>query len=187
MKATYDACINEDSIKKLGVAPLLNVVNDIKKLFPATTSQSEEPAIQETILFLAKIGVSALVSSGTGADDKDPDTVVVSVAPPYRIGLPAKERYEDAEILKKYKGVLAEVLSALLPDEKFPEALFDAVVEFEKKLAAASPNAEDRQDVTVSSQPSLLMNDADYYSRNTTTQCHSIKQTDLHLKLVLQN
>jgi endothelin-converting enzyme len=145
MKASYEACLNEDQIKSVGVAPLMKVLDEIKKAYPITTSTSSDShAVKDAILLLAKYGVSSLVSTGTGADDTDPDTVVVSVAAPYSFGLPSKERYKD---VAKYRDVVAEVLSALYPDQN--KDVFAKIVDFEKRLSAASPSSEDRDDVTV--------------------------------------
>lgn len=109
--------------------------------------------MSETVVYLAKLGVTALVAPGTGADDRDPDQVVVSVAAPYRIGLPAKELYSDEKVVDKYKTVIHDIFAALYPQkpDHFKNST-SAVVEFEKQLAAASPDAEDRDDVTVSTQ-----------------------------------
>lgn len=155
LKAAYDACLDEDIIKKLGVAPLIEILNETSRRFSLWQSAdldtaSESQDLSHTLLYLAKLGVSALVSTGAGADDRDPDTVVVSVAAPYRIGLPAKELYNDEKILQKYEDVASQVISALHVDVLSHGVDAHALVEFEKKLAAASPDAEDRDDVTVS-------------------------------------
>lgn len=152
MKATYDACLNEDKIKSIGAEPLLRLLNEIKQTFPAKTDDSH--AIKDAVLLLAKYGVSGLVTTGTGADDTDPDTVVVSVSAPWSFGLPSKERYEDKNLVEKYRGVTVEVLNALFPDQK--KEIFSKVVDFEKKLAAASPSEEDREDVTKYYNPMLI-------------------------------
>lgn len=166
MTSAYKACVDEETIKELGVAPLAKIVDEIKSAYPASTRSGN--ALSDTILLLARYGVSGLVASGTGADDTNPDVVVVSVSPPWRIGLPSKERYEDDALVKKYRAVVVEVLSQLSPDEK--KETLAAVVDFEKKLAAASPSAEDRQDITVRNSPTstwLVANSP----RNLTTQC----------------
>ena len=143
MKAAYDACLDEDTIKSLGAAPLIAVLNETAHV----NFTNDKDPLPDMILHLAKIGVNALISTGTGADDKDPDTVVVSVAAPYSIGLPAKQLYDDEKVVERYREVATKVLVSLRPDAKG----FDAkdLVEFEKKLAAATPDAEDRDDVTV--------------------------------------
>lgn len=146
MKAAYDACLDESKIKSIGVEPLQRVLENIRKAYPIAASSSG--SIKEAILLLAKYGVTGLVTAGTGADDTDPDTVVVSVSAPWSFGLPSKERYEDEKLVEKYRDVAVEVLSALYPDQD--KKYFSRVIDLEKKLAAASPSEEDREDVTVS-------------------------------------
>jgi endothelin-converting enzyme len=100
------------------------------------------------------------------ADDKDPDTVIIQVGAPWSIGLPSKEYYNDTKVVAKYRETLEKVINNLAPKhtrwpEESPKAVgiqashlwgiahVGAVVEFEAKLAEASPNAEDMNDVTV--------------------------------------
>lgn len=160
MKAVYDACLNEDAIKEAGTGPLIKVLRDIIRLFPAPkdvmVTAVDDVSIKDTVLYLANLGISALVASGTGADDTDPDTVVVSVSVPYRIGLPAKERYEDDKLLTRYQAVITQVLPSLFPDQEITNATIEDVVAFEKRLAASSPDAEDRDDVTKYYNPMSL-------------------------------
>jgi endothelin-converting enzyme len=148
MKAAYEACLDEDHIKSIGAKPLVEVLDAIKKVYPVSISQSSNgDALKDAILLLAKYGISSLVSTGAGADDTDPDTVVVSVSAPYSFGLPSKERYEDEKLVENYRSVAIEVLSALYPNES--KDSFSKIVDLEKKLAAASPSSEERDDVTV--------------------------------------
>jgi endothelin-converting enzyme len=174
--------MDEATIKKAGIKPLLEVVHQVAELFPVTESAfhkrtpllgKNKEDIPDVLFYLKKLGLSALVSLGAGADDKDPDVVVIQASPPWRIGLPAKNYYEDTNILKEYKDTIAQVLEAVHPDHKHENATLHAewmrsnghgqiaargnakdsaneVVEFERQLAAASPNPEDAQDVTVS-------------------------------------
>jgi endothelin-converting enzyme len=181
LKAAYDACMDEGTIKKAGIKPLLEVIHQVAELFPVTESafhkrtllngKSKED-IPDLLLYLNKLGLSPLVSLGAGADDKDPDVVVIQVSPPWRIGLPAKNYYEDSKILKEYKDTVAQVLESVHPEHKHENATLHAewmranghgkiaargkakdfageVVEFERQLAGASPDPEDAQDVTV--------------------------------------
>jgi endothelin-converting enzyme len=145
MKAAYEACLNEPQIKSIGVEPLQHVLEEVKKAYPIDTPDSH--SVKDAILLLAKYGVTGLVTAGTGADDTDPDTVVVSVSAPWSFGLPSKERYEDEKLVEKYRDVAVEVLSALYPDQD--KESFSGIIDLEKKLAAASPSEEDREDVTV--------------------------------------
>jgi endothelin-converting enzyme len=174
--------MDEETIKKKGVKPLQEILHQVANMFPVKEAAlgkrtalegQDEDDLADTMLYLAKIGVKSLVSCGAGADDKDPDVVVVQCAPPYRIGLPAKDYYSDDEIMKKYEDTVAQIFENLYPDHKDENATLHArwmeygghasiaargkslefaheVVEFERQLAAASPDAEDRDDVTVS-------------------------------------
>lgn len=173
--------MDEDTIKKVGIKPLMELLHQVADFFPVKESAfarrtplvtTDSKDIAETILYLSKLGVTALVSPGAGADDKDPDTVVVQVSPPWRIGLPAKDYYLDSAVVKKYEDTLAKIIGNLHPDHKHENATLHAewmkvkghgnvaargdsqnyahdVVEFEKRLASASPDAEDSNDVTV--------------------------------------
>jgi len=145
MRSAYDACLDEDEIKNIGVEPLLRVLEKIKKTFPIDSKGSLHTT-KDVLLLLARYGVTGLVTTGAGADDKDPDTVVVSVGAPWSFGLPSKERYEDKNLVEKYRGVTLEVLKALYPDQD--TISFSRIIDLEKKLAAASPSEEDREDVT---------------------------------------
>ncbi len=173
--------MDEDTIKKAGIKPLLELIHQVSDIFPVTESAfyghtllrgKDKDDIPDVIYFLNKFGLSPLISLGAGADDKDPDVVVIQASPPWRIGLPAKNYYEDPKILKEYKDTVAEVIGYLHPNHKNenatlhaewmrssghdkiaargkPKDTADEVVEFERQLAAASPDPEDSQDVTV--------------------------------------
>lgn len=161
MKAVYDACLDEDVIKKAGTTPLVDTIVEISKRFPigdrsANITDHDKDEIRETIIYLAELGITALTAPGTGADDRDPDSTVVAVSAPYRIGLPAKERYNDEKIVAQYSQVLLDVFQGLFPDVQIHNSTIDDVVTFEKKLAASSPDAEDRDDVTKYYNPMTL-------------------------------
>jgi endothelin-converting enzyme len=151
MKNAYEACADEETIKKQGVKPLIKVLDEIRDVFHKSSSRSR---VTDALLLLAKYGVTAFAAAGTGADEKNPDNVVVAVYPPWRIGLPSKERYKDDALVAKYQDVLVKVLSALYTDKD--TGSFKGVVELEKKLASASPPIEDLQDVTVGLMPLSL-------------------------------
>lgn len=136
----------------------MKILDEIAGVFPtqriaflrSSLTSKDTDEVADAILYLAKLGISALVSSGAGADDRDPDTVVVQVSSPWRIGLPAKDYYTDDSILKKYEEALVQVMAALYPDQKDGRDLAHGVAGLEKRLAAASPDAADMNDVTVS-------------------------------------
>lgn len=97
---------------------------------------------------------------------------MIIVISPDGLGLPSKEYYENTNLVDKYEDVLSQVIGALLPDHKDDNETLRAtwaqhsgdprvaargqsgilarkVVEFEMELAAATPEAEDGNDVTV--------------------------------------
>ncbi|CAL3963260.1 unnamed protein product [Diplocarpon coronariae] len=192
LKSAYDACMDEDTVKTVGVKPLLEILLQVADLFPVKESAfrrrtplsaQDSKDLESTILFLSKLGIPALVSFSAGADDKDPDSVVVQASPPWRIGLPAKEQYTDAAVTKTYEDTIAQVLTVLHLDHSHENATLHAlwtgsaghgkeasrgqiqdlaheIVEFEKKLAVASPDAEDSNDVTKYYNP-MSLRDAD--------------------------
>lgn len=165
LRDAYDSCLDEDSIKKAGLKPVLEFLGEMDY---SSSAMESHDVIGNATLQLSKYGLSPFISAGTGADDRDPDTVVVSISPPWSFGLPSKQRYEDSKLLKKYRDVTIEVLSNIYPDED--EKTFDQVIELEKKLAAASPDVEEREDVTVRPIRLLTVFPSDQLSRKLTTQ-----------------
>jgi endothelin-converting enzyme len=150
----YNACMNEGAIKKAGTAPLVEILDKIKDLYKVDKPCPSGEDLANTVLYLAEHGITALAAVGTGADDKDPDTVVISVSAPWRIGLPSKERYEDDDLLNFYEGTIGRIFQHMhLTSQPIPRK----VINFEKKLAAASPNAEDMSDVTQYYNPMSIM------------------------------
>lgn len=155
--------MDRDKIKKDGVKPLLEIIKQITDMFPVNKRHTDEGDLGYTIGYLAKLGVTAFVSLGASADDKDPDVVVVQVTTPDSIGLPAKDYYEDTNIVyvflefaidcyiletyrscrKKYEETLVQVVNATHPSNAIRNIAHN-VVELEKKLASASPDAEDK-------------------------------------------
>ncbi|KAF2806111.1 endothelin-converting enzyme [Mytilinidion resinicola] len=154
LKAAYDACMDEDTIKKAGVGSLKSLLDDISG-----------KNITETVLSLLGNGVGALASFYTSGDDRDPDSVAIFVTPPRSIGLPSKEYYDDEAVVKEYKEVLSKVTAALISADVLSteqSALFsttpntDGIVDFEKELAKASPPPEDLESVVKYYNPRTL-------------------------------
>ena len=88
--------------------------------------------------------------------------VVPFLNAPRRPGLPAKQYYEDPKIVTRYGQVIGQVLEALLKEASpnstiysktssfFTEnaELVEGIVSFESKLAQATPDTENAEDVT---------------------------------------
>ncbi|KAK1772594.1 zincin [Phialemonium atrogriseum] len=162
LQRAYNACMAETEIQKLGITPIQTLLGDLSKLLAVDDSaygngvpiQSQDSdGISEAILFLEKLDIPSLLNFGVGADDKDPDSVVVFAGPRSGVGLPSKTYYLDNDIVSQYQSAMAEVLNAVLPGSAARSAadkLAAAVVKLESQIAAATPELEDLQDVTKS-------------------------------------
>lgn len=151
LQTAYDACMDETKISEKGLAPLQSLVAHVQKLLPGdmrNVTHDDVASIHQTLTFLQHAGVNALVAVGVGADDTNPDVNVVSIAAPYRIGLPSKERYEDPKLFAEYSQMVDKVLSAVIPEGE--AKFFPGVAAFEKLIAKISPSQQEREDVEVS-------------------------------------
>lgn len=81
MQTAYNSCLDEETLAKLGVQPLVELVRQVTDSFPVTPAEMEgdmlvaekdHAALSETILLLEKLGVTTFEDLGTGADDKNP-------------------------------------------------------------------------------------------------------------------
>lgn len=121
---------------------------------------------------LTNIGVETILSMYVGADDRDPATNVIFLNAPNSPGLPSKEYYNDKDIVKKYGVVIGQVLDSLLHEAHpkgaasssddglysvFNSEVVKDVLDFEMKLANATPSTEDAEDVTKSYNPKSII------------------------------
>ena len=174
-----------------------NKPHSTSESFPKLLPQTQKGLIYEgenrlatTVAYLTSLGVDTLVSFNVGvsgqffntrqrtnlnsslqADDRDPDSVVLSINALQRPGLPSKEYYENSDIIDSYSQTIGFVLEALLLEsepstirrtaleERFEansESLVKDLVAFETKLAAATPSTEEAEDVTKYYNPKTL-------------------------------
>ncbi|KAI0518184.1 peptidase family M13 [Xylaria bambusicola] len=159
MQESYNACMNEATLKQIGVGPLTDLISQVAQSFPvddASYETDEIPQLEDysklsdTILLLEQLGVASFEGLYTGADDKNPDVVIIQ-AMPAGYNLPSPEYYEDNDTVEQYQAMLEQVFSSLLPtvtSKKSATKLSRSVVALEKKIAALTPPPEDRQDVT---------------------------------------
>ncbi|KAI4257384.1 MAG: hypothetical protein L6R42_005701, partial [Xanthoria sp. 1 TBL-2021] len=195
IQSAYNACMDEETIKQRASKRLLDVLRKVQEYYPLHSddgkagsfkdrnlhqqkellSYGDEP-FTRVIAYLSSIGVDAFVTFNVDADDKDPDSVVLSMNALNRPGLPSKEYYQDQDILKSYAETIGQVLEALLREArpspllgldtsmvfKCSEELVKAVIELEKTLAFASPDEADAEDVTK------------YYNPRSLTEVHAL-------------
>lgn len=66
LKAAYDACLDETTINKRGSKPLINILDELKTIYPANADlvKGAQDQLTSALLYLANAGVGALASSG---------------------------------------------------------------------------------------------------------------------------
>ena len=73
LKDSYNACMDEDQIKKQGSGPLLEVLGEVGALYPAPDPevmvQGIDANLTRTVAFLAGFGVDAILSFGVGVSN----------------------------------------------------------------------------------------------------------------------
>ena len=81
MQTAYNSCLDETTLARLGVQPLVQLVQQVADTFPVTpadiegntlVAEKDHTALSNTILLLEKLGVTTFEALGTGADDKHP-------------------------------------------------------------------------------------------------------------------
>ncbi|KAL5604170.1 hypothetical protein BROUX41_002151 [Berkeleyomyces rouxiae] len=135
MKAVYDACMNTDTISKLGLQPLKT---QLRKLESATT-------IKDYTVALLENDSDGLVMVGPQIDDANPDAVAIGVTAPVGLGLPSRDDFENSELVEKYRGMVQKVLGAFNPwvDEYSSARL----VSLERKIALSIPTGKESHDI----------------------------------------
>ncbi|KAJ5130423.1 Peptidase M13 neprilysin [Penicillium bovifimosum] len=148
IKSAYDACLDEATVSKRGRKPLTDILHELKSIYPENAGlvKGSQDNLTKAILYLMNAGVNALASSGVTPDDRDPDNVVIMISPPRRIGLPAREYYNNTKVVADYTNALKQVVGGLVGDGL--DKLAEDVVAFEKKLADVTPDTQTQEDVT---------------------------------------
>ncbi|RDW86811.1 M13 family metallopeptidase [Aspergillus mulundensis] len=157
LKAGYNACFDEDAIKKRGNEPLIKLLDNLEKIYSlGSNSEGSEAGLTDAVLFLYNSGVHALVLQSVSPDDRDPDNVTIFVTPPRRIGLPAREYYNDTQTVSDYTTVVENVLGKYVESKKKKEQFSKDVVALESALADATPTTQMQEDVTQYYNPRSL-------------------------------
>ncbi|KAF8421477.1 peptidase family M13 [Tirmania nivea] len=158
LKDGYIACMDESLIAQRGLQPLLKLVNELKDTYPLAESSEaiEKPkkpegsteGVTDAIAYLQELGVAGFIDFGISADDRDPDSQVLSLQGPRRIGLRSKEEYKDDKVVAKYTFTISAMFKIIAQKEGLDasEALSEGVVALEKKLSQISMDEEDAND-----------------------------------------
>jgi endothelin-converting enzyme len=171
----YRACTNESLLESLGSKPLLDLLFTLEDIYPTKKPKGKlDSSLTDAIQFLIGIGVGGPISLGVGADEKDPDANVLQLGAPYSFGLPAREYYNNTDIVSQYKDTIGSVLEALIK-EAYPistvlstfrlqdtpnimnKTVVEDLVKLEASLASAAPKPEDAADVTKYYNPRTLL------------------------------
>ncbi|EAW09811.1 M13 family metallopeptidase [Aspergillus clavatus NRRL 1] len=155
LKAAYSACLDEAAINKRGSQPLDALLARFEHIYTSGSgSSASDVNVTDAVLFLKQSGVIALVDLDVGADDRDPDSVIISAAPPYEIGLPVREYYNSSETVTEYTKVMKHVLGKFVGNKM--DIPVEDIVLFESKLANATPDTQSMQDVEKYYNPHTL-------------------------------
>ncbi|CAK7263683.1 hypothetical protein SEPCBS119000_000607 [Sporothrix epigloea] len=154
LKAAYNTCMDVDAITKVGIKPVLKLLDELAdNLRTSSSSPSAVSDYSDAVLYLKKIGVQAFFAFDVGDDDKDPNTQVISVSPIASVGLPSKVYFEDKEVVAQYLDAMTKVLGAVQSSVASigpADAAAKAIVDLEARLSYAAPDIEDLYDVTKS-------------------------------------
>lgn len=81
LKTFYNSCMDTDTITKIGVKPIVDLVTEFTKVFPvddaawasnAPLSAADSNMFGDALAFSEKLGIETFFSSFVGADDLDP-------------------------------------------------------------------------------------------------------------------
>jgi len=136
MKAVYNSCMDEDSIKKLGISPIVDLIGELRKTFGRDDWSAP-------ILFAQRLGATSLTSVYVTNDFDKPDLQVVVAEPTVGLGLQMPDFYVDTTMLTNdYVPVLANILRAVHPNDSSATNFTEQarrLVQFETNLAALLP------------------------------------------------
>jgi len=62
LKAAYNACMDVETIKRSGIKPLAEVIQQVVDIYPVKKSHWDKYDLVDAVTFLTKLGISSLVS-----------------------------------------------------------------------------------------------------------------------------
>ena len=156
IQTAYNTCMNETAIQHVGNDPLLELLSGLQDI-----DKSREVTITAGVEYLMRLGETALIGLGVSEDDRNPDQQIVFLSGP-SLGLGSKPYYKDEQKVTLYSQTINAVLTRLEQNENTeicaqseicgqltsfakPSAIQN-LVEFESKIAAATPDTEKSQD-----------------------------------------
>ncbi|KAI0479103.1 peptidase family M13 [Xylariaceae sp. FL0804] len=158
MQKAYNVCMDEASVKEVGISPLVELIEMVATAFPVTEesgsdgllSQEDYVNLGNTIVLLEQLQVSSFERLTVEPDEKDPNVAVIK-AFPAGLFLPSSETYQDNATINQYRSMLSEVFSILHPanaSRMAADEIARSLIELEKQIAEITPPTEAQQGVT---------------------------------------
>ncbi|GLB35092.1 putative peptidase family M13 [Lyophyllum shimeji] len=122
LRDLYSSCLNEDTLDDIGVAPLSQFVQTLRRIFRRDTSdidtedKKDSTDLTAALAYLHSQGIDALFSFDIEGDvGRDPNHMALWFSQA-DLGLPSKEYYNDKSVLRVYQDVIEHLL-LILSDE----------------------------------------------------------------------
>jgi len=136
MQLAYNTCMDENELKKLGVAPITNLLDELRRTFGGDDWS-------QPLLFTSHIGTNSLVLMYVASDLDSPDVQLVHLNPGAGFSLPNQDLYTNTSMLMdEYAPIVASILQAVHGNgsatANFTEQARQ-LVKFEADLAAINP------------------------------------------------
>ncbi|KAJ3195057.1 hypothetical protein HDU67_004524, partial [Dinochytrium kinnereticum] len=153
VRSFYSSCLDSSTIQKRGVEPLASLLNErfslefpiIIPTFPVGKSIFRKDRLVRVLAESHSIGSSPLFRLQVGPSYTSRERYVPTLLPAGHLGLRI-ESYKETEVIIAYKAVVAKMLSTVMEStsvftmKKTFERLADDMVDFETRLASASPS-----------------------------------------------
>ena len=165
MKSFYNACMDEPTLKTLGIKPLVDLLGEVAKLLPvddsaygksAPLTPADDTSIRDTYAFLSDLNVGTFEDFGPTTDDKFPDKYSLVLFPTESQTLPTAESYAQPDLIAEYRKVMTSTLQALYPNQAGRDAaahLADLVIKLETQFISVRPSLEDMREPQVCPSP----------------------------------
>jgi endothelin-converting enzyme len=160
MKAVYNTCMDESSIKSYGVQPIQKLLKEFETIFPQEQPSSPgiyKAELTKAIAWLAQRELFPLMQLTTGTDNKTPELVLVHFSGGI-LRLP-KAQYKKSSIVTEYAEMIAQMLQIIDTGKAIDnapasassfQALASDIVALEKSIARNTADPEKGRDLDVS-------------------------------------
>ncbi|KAI9164206.1 peptidase family M13 [Paramyrothecium foliicola] len=144
----YQSCMGEEQLKKVGVQPLVDVLDKIRFLWPVEKHGcrgDDKSELTRALVYMSKnFGIEPLVRARTlPGDPKDPFVVYPIISPALHF-LPSSSYFEDSEVMANYTVAVASMLQEAAAFPTVNMELAKKIVSLEGQIAnLGEDNGED--------------------------------------------